>query len=130
MPPAVNELIEREDRWILPLRGSRVTHIEWGDDVTFELDPPGRITVGSAALLTHGSLRAPEADPKMLRQCGHDQARQATDAPIVSAVGFKNGALRIVFDTGWHLNIKATGPFVPASVTSDDTIIWTHTPTD
>ena len=43
-----------------------------------------------------------------------------------SAVAFKNGALRVVLDNGWHLNIRAAGPFVPASVTSGDEVIWTR----
>lgn len=41
------ETSELPDRWILPLRDSEVTAVDWDDDaVRFQLDPSGEIIVG------------------------------------------------------------------------------------
>ncbi|MET8630592.1 DUF6188 family protein [Kitasatospora sp. NPDC004669] len=119
-----NEMSELADRWILPLRGHRVVDIAWGDDVRFVLEPSGEVIVGCGALWTEGPVTAPGARPATLDQCEKGQIQQATGASILSAVGFKSGALRVVFSNGWHLNVKSEGPFVPASVKSSGTVIW------
>lgn len=124
------ELTELPDRWILPLRGSRVTDIEWDDSVRFQLDPPGEIVVGPSALFTSGPRTAPGVDARTLSQLGQGEVRQSVGARILSAVGFKNGALRIVLDNGWHLNVRSTGPFVPASVTFGDSVTWSRQAAD
>jgi hypothetical protein len=121
-----NEATELSDRWILPLRGSRVTQIGWGDSVRFQLEPPGEVTVGPGALFTEGPTAAPGTEAKTLGQLGHDEVEHSRGAQILSAVAFKNGALRVVLDNGWHLNIRAAEPFVPASVTSGDEVIWSR----
>jgi Family of unknown function (DUF6188) len=125
-----HEMTELSDRWILPLRGSRVTQIEWGDRVRFQLDPPGEIVVGSGAYFTNGPKAAPGADAKTISQLGQDEVRRSLGAGILSAVGFKNGALRIVFDNGWHLNVTSAAPFVPASIASGGAVTWSRPSTD
>ena len=122
----VNKMNELADRWILPLRGSRVTQIDWGDSVRFQLDPPGEIVVGYGALFTNGPRTAPGVEAKALSQLGQEEVQRSLGARILSAVGFKNGALRIVFDNGWHLNVRAAAPFVQASVTSGDSVTWSR----
>lgn len=120
------EVRELPDRWILPLRWSRVTRIEWDDRIRFQLDPPGEIAVGPEALFTDGPATAPGADAVTLGQMGPDEVQQAVGAKILSAVGFKNGALRIVFDNGWHLNVRSALPFVPASVAFGESGTWSR----
>jgi Family of unknown function (DUF6188) len=121
-----NEINELEDRWILPLRGSQVTHVDWGDSARFRLEPPGEIAVGFGALLSHGPRSAPGAQARTLGELGQEEVQRAVGTHVLSAVGFKNGALRIVFDNGWHLNVRAAEPFVPASVTSGDSVSWSR----
>jgi hypothetical protein len=118
------EARELPDRWILPLRWSRVTRVDWNDRVRLQLDPPGEIVVGSGALFTHGPATGPGVDAKSLGQMGRDEVQLAVGARILSAVGFKNGALRVVLDNGWHLNVRSAPPFVPASVTFGESGAW------
>ncbi len=122
------EINELPDRWILPLRDSQVTAVDWDETVRFRLDPPGEIIVGPDALLTNGPLTAPGASPKTLGELGQDEIERCTGSRVLSAVGFKNGALRVVLDNGWHLNVPATGPFVPASVTAGESVTWSRDP--
>ena len=117
---------ELDDRWILPLRGSLVTEVGWGDRVRFRLDPPGEIAVGPGALLTKGPFTAPGAEVTTLGELGPDGSQRAVGARIRSAVAFKSGALRIVLDNGWHLNVRAAGTFVPASVTVCTHLTWSR----
>jgi hypothetical protein len=108
------------------LRGSRVTQIEWGECVRFQLDPPGEISVGHGALLADGPSTAPRAGLKNLEQVGRDEVQRAVGARILSAVGFKNGAMRIVLDSAQYLIVQSKGPFVPASVRLGDSVIWSR----
>jgi hypothetical protein len=45
---------------------------------------------------------------------------------VVSAVGFKDGALRIVLKGGRQLNVTRAQPLVLAAVTGD-TVLWMRT---
>ncbi|MER7667695.1 DUF6188 family protein [Kitasatospora sp. NPDC096128] len=115
---------ELADRRVLPLRGHRVVEIAWGDELRFALEPFGEIAVGWGALWTEGPVTAPGARPARLDQLDEGQIQATVGASVLSAVGFKSGALRVVFSNGWHLNVKSGGVFVPASVRSGGTVIW------
>lgn len=122
------ETQELDDRWILPLRDSTVTAVEFGDNVTFVLDSGVRIVVGSGACFTEGSIRAPGVDVRTLAQWGADLVGRSVGARVLSAVGFKSGALRVVFGNGWQLTVRSTvEPFVAAAVVRADTILWART---
>jgi hypothetical protein len=120
----VNEMRELADRWILPLRGSHVVRVNLGENVTFVLDSGVQIVVGNEAYFTKGSIRASHVEPTKLSQLDSKEIQQSVGAQILSPVGFKDGALRIVFDNGWQLNVSTAGPFVPAAVISGDTVLW------
>jgi hypothetical protein len=122
------EISELPDRWILPLRDSEVTAVDWDDDVRFRLDPPGEIIVGLGALVTNGPRSAPGADPTTLGQLGPDEVQRCVGSRVFSAVGFKNGALRVVLDNGWHLDVPSSGPFVSASVSAGESVTWSRDP--
>lgn len=117
---------ELDDRWILPLRGSTLTAVEWDDSVTFRLEPAGEITVGRGALLTQGSVSAPHTNIQTLREVGVDGVQQCVGRRILSSVGFKDGALRVVLDNGWHLTVREEGPFVAAKVILGGALIWSR----
>jgi hypothetical protein len=117
---------ELPDRWILPLEGSCITKVDWDDRVRFLLDPPGEIAVGPGAVLSPGPLTAPGADAKTLGELGLQEAQRTVGARIRSAAGFKNGALLVVLDSGWHLNVLPAGVFVPASVNVGESLTWSR----
>lgn len=109
----------------LPLRGSTVTAVHFGETVTFVLDSAVCIVVGAGACFTAGPIRAPDADVRTLAQWGRAALARSVGARVVSAVGFESGALRVVFDSGWHLDVRSTSaPFVPAAVATEDGLLW------
>jgi hypothetical protein len=118
------EVTELEDRWILPLRGAAITRIEPGEQTVFALDSDVRIIVGEQAYFTDGPVTGPEVQKTELGQIDHGLLQTSIGARVVSAIGFKNGALRIVLDNGGQLNITRAQPLVPAAVISDDTALW------
>jgi hypothetical protein len=119
------ETQELDDRWVLPLRGSSVTAIDVGENVVFSLDSGVRVIIGDGAYFTQGSIKAPDADVRTVREWGADVVGRAVGAKVLSAVGFKSGALRVVLSSGWQLNVSsAPEPFVPAAVVDGDTVLW------
>lgn len=118
---------EREDRWILPLRGDTVTRIEPGEHTVFVLDSGVRIIVGEHAYFTDGPFRGPETIMTELAQLQQDDLNKSVGAQVLSSVGFKSGSLRIVFSSAWHLNVTGAQPLVPAAVISGETVMWMRT---
>jgi len=116
--------MELEDRWILPLRGNVVTRIDAGEKTVFALDSDVQIIVGDRAYFTAGSSSGSTVARIELRQ--HDQRTLAKSVGtrVLSAVGFKSGALRVVLSSGWHLNVTRTQPLVLATVIAGDTALW------
>jgi hypothetical protein len=124
------EVTELEDRWILPLRGDAIVRIDAGEQTVFVLDSDVRIIVGEASYFTDGPVTGPEVDKTELRQIDRGLLQRSVGARIVSAIGFKSGALRIVLDNGWHLNVGSAQPLTPAAVVSGETALWArNTPT-
>lgn len=113
-------LVESEDRWLLPYRDMQVVQIRVSYQLTLVLDG-AQVDMETEALLTDGPLTAPGAVPVRLIP-EHQEVAPALSlfgAKILSSVVFKTGALRLVFSTGAHLNVKphpryeswgATGP--------------------
>lgn len=103
--------VEHEDRWILNLHGLPVTRIVVDFRLTLVLGFAWEITLETPVSLSHGSVRT---DPPLaLRPETQDVAAALTlfGAVIRSAVAFKSGALRLVFDTGLHLDCLADPSF-------------------
>jgi hypothetical protein len=124
----IREIIEMSDRWILPLRGSIVVGVDWGPEITFELEPPGQIVAGQGAILGQGAPRDIYANPATIGEQGVDRTRQIIGAEILSSVGFKSGDMRIAFRGQWLLIVDSDAEFVPASVRSGDSLIWERPP--
>jgi hypothetical protein len=122
-----NEVTELEDRWILPLRGAAIARIEPGEQTVFVLESDVRIIVGEHAYFTEGPVTGPEVDKTELGQIDRGLLQSSIGARIVSAIGFKSGALRIVLDNGRHLNVTRAQRLVPAAVVSGDTALWART---
>jgi hypothetical protein len=121
----VDEIRELEDRWIFPLRKNQVSLVEWRDEgVIFHLDFPGQIGVGYGALFAQGTLIDPVFERVPLHASDRTKVQRCVGAPIASAVGFKDGAMRVVFGTGQQLSVRSSGPFVPAVLRLEHAITW------
>jgi hypothetical protein len=101
------ELAELEDRWLLPYRGMRVIQIRVSYQFTLVLDSGAQVDVETEAVLTKGQLYAPDVvTPHIVPERQEvASALSLFGATVLSSVAFKSGALRLVFDTGMHLNV-------------------------
>jgi hypothetical protein len=86
--------------------------------VTLLLDTGATVDIEQEALLTHGPLRAPNARPIRLvpEQQDVSAALVLFGRRIRSSVAFKSGHLRLVFDSGHHLNVAPHPEFEAWSV--------------
>ncbi|GII59825.1 hypothetical protein Pth03_82140 [Planotetraspora thailandica] len=102
------ELVELDDRWLLPYRGMQVIQIRVSYQLTLDLDSGAQVDLETEAVLSSGSLRAPDVARTPLTPQRQDVAPALAlfGATILSAVVFKSGVLRLVFHTGAHLNAK------------------------
>jgi hypothetical protein len=102
------ELAELEDRWLLPYRDMQVIEIRVSYQLTLLLDSGAQVNLETEAVLSNGSLCAP--DVVMTRLVPEHQevapALALFGETILSSVAFKSGALRLVFHTGTHLNAR------------------------
>jgi hypothetical protein len=121
----VDEIRELEDRWIFPLRKNQVSDVEWRDEaVIFQLDFPGQIVVGYGALFAQGTLIDPVFERIPLHASDRVKMQRCVGAAIASAVGFKDGAMRVVFGTGQQLSVRSSDPFVPAALRLERAAVW------
>ncbi|GAA3126158.1 DUF6188 family protein [Streptosporangium carneum] len=116
------DLAELEDRWILPYRGMQVVQVRVSYQLTLLLDGDAQVNIESAATLTRGPLSAPDAEPVQLTPERQEVAPALVlfGATLVSSVAFKSGALRLVFDTGTHLNVKPDSQYEAWSTCGPD----------
>ncbi|MEV6555469.1 hypothetical protein AB0M22_07125 [Nocardia sp. NPDC051756] len=120
------EITEYENRWLLrPLQGSSVTHIEWRSDV-FELsmDSPFRIVAGYGAELSPRSLSPDDPDRHAITHWPTTEVERILSAPIVAAVLFKSGSLRLGFRNGWNMFVSDRHPEVPAELFFGENLLW------
>ena len=96
--------VEHEDRWMLNLRGMSVTKIIVDFRLVLVLDSDWEIALETPLNLSHGGVHA---NPSVLLTPESQNVAPALalfGAGVLSAVAFKSGTLRLVFDTGHHLN--------------------------
>jgi uncharacterized protein DUF6188 len=118
--PDDRELVELDDRWLLPYRGLTVTRICVDHALTLSFGPDAQVAIESTAILTKGPAAAPLAQPAALEPWHQDvgPALMLLGTRVLSRVAFKNGTLRLVLGSH-HLSVrphpgfeawKATGP--------------------
>ncbi|MFJ4845644.1 MULTISPECIES: DUF6188 family protein [unclassified Streptomyces] len=127
--------VEHQDRWILNLRGMSVTKISVDVRLVLALDSGWEVAMEAPVKLSHGTAHA---NPSvLLNPESQDVAASLAlfGAKVLSAVAFKTGTLRLVFDTGHHLTCSSdpsfeawqvTGPsgWCFASLPGGDLAVW------
>ena len=118
-------LIETEERWRLPYRDLQVAQVRVSYQLTLLLDGAAQVSFETEVLLTHGPLGAPDVTPIHLDPERQDVAPALAlfSATVLSAVAFKTGALRLVFDTGTHLNAKPHPQYEAWSARGPDALL-------
>jgi hypothetical protein len=128
--------VEHEDRWILNLHGMSVTKISVDFRLVLALDSDWEVALEAPVNLSHGTVHA---NPSVLLKPESQDVAAALalfGAKVLSAVAFKSGTLRLVFDTGHHLNCSSdpsfeawqvTGPagWCFVSLPGGDLAVWT-----
>ncbi len=110
---ASRELVELEDRWLLPYRRMQVVQIRVSYQLTLLLDSGAQLVVETEDLLTDGAAAGPNAEPAHLVPARQEvtPALALFGTEILSAVAFKSGSLRLVFSTGAHLSVTADAQY-------------------
>ncbi len=110
---------ELDDRWLLNLRGLSVTQITVDFHLVLALGSDWLVTVETSADLLQGPGRTESRPGFRLVPASQDvaPALQLFGSKILSAVAFKSGALRLVFDNGMHLNCRSDPEFEAWQIT-------------
>lgn len=111
------EPAEHEDRWVLSLRGQSVVGINIDFRLTLVLDAGWEVVLEAPAQLSTGSLRTDPGLPLTPESQDVAAALPLFGAKVLSAVAFKSGALRMVFDSGTHLNSSSHAAFEAWQIT-------------
>ncbi|MET9519992.1 DUF6188 family protein [Streptomyces sp. NPDC002994] len=111
------EPIEHEDRWVLNLRGLSVARISIDFRLTLALDAGWEVVLEAPARLSAGSLHTSPGLPLTPESQDVAAALPLFGANALSAVAFKSGVLRMVFDSGTHLTCSADTSFEAWQIT-------------
>ncbi|MDF3147701.1 MULTISPECIES: DUF6188 family protein [unclassified Streptomyces] len=109
--------VEHEDRWTLNLRGMRVTKISVDCRLVLALDSDWEIALEAPVNLADGTVHA---NPSVLLEPESQDVAAALalfGAKVLSAIAFRSGTLRLVFDTGHHLTCSSDPSFEAWQVT-------------
>jgi hypothetical protein len=132
--------VEHEDRWLLKYRDLVVTKISIDYRLSLQLGPDAEVVIETPAWVSKGSIANPASPRTWIVPEAQDvtAALPLFGAKVVSAVAFKSGGLRLVFDSGLHVNCRpdpafeawqATGPgqwrFI--SLPGGDLAVWRGT---
>nr|WSW49399.1 DUF6188 family protein [Streptomyces sp. NBC_01001] len=111
------EPIEHEDRWVLNLRGLSVVRISIDFRLTLVLDAGWEVVLEAPARLSTGSIHTGPGLPLTPESQDVAPALPLFGTRVLSAVVFKSGVLRMVFDNGMHLTSSADASFEAWQVT-------------
>lgn len=99
------EPVEHEDRWVLNLRGPGVAMAGIDSRLTLAPDAGWHVVLKASARLSTGSPHTGSTPTPASRDVA--AALPLFGAKVLSAVAFKSGVLRMVFDNGTHLTCPA-----------------------
>lgn len=124
---------ELDDRWWLGLRGRPLEAVDPQDfTVALVFGGGSALTIESAATLRAGSTPGAETSAVALSE---DGALSASDAllalvgqRVLSSVGFKDGDLRLVFDSGQMLSVPHDEHYEAWQLTGPSGRMWVSLP--
>ncbi|WP_371600927.1 DUF6188 family protein [Streptomyces sp. NBC_00564] len=111
------EPVEHDDRWILNLRGRGVAGITVDYRLTLALDEGWEVVLETPARLSSGPAHT---NPGVLLVPETQDVAAALPlfgTKVVSAVAFKSGTLRMVFEDGTHLTCPTDAAFEAWQIT-------------
>ncbi|MFY1687039.1 DUF6188 family protein [Plantactinospora sp. WMMB782] len=103
-PPPVPT--ERDDRWILPFRGLAVTRIRVDSAFVLDLAEVAEVRISNVARL--GWVNVADRPDEVRLDPEHQDVSAGlvlVGTTVLSAVAFKSGGLRLVFDDGHLLRV-------------------------
>jgi len=99
-------LTELDDRWILPFRGLTVTQVVVDFEFGLVLGGEARVSIAGTANLGWAARGVKPDTVELHPERQHVAAAQALfSTTVLSAVAFKSGMLRLVFDDGHLLSV-------------------------
>ena len=118
--------MELDDRWRLPLRGSRVSDIDWHDhDFVLSFDCGMELMAAYSTQLSPVFRVSGDHDRRPIAQWSRSEAEQKLrSSDIVSSVAFRVGELRISFRNGTTLRALSTDPVCPARIRVGGEVLW------
>lgn len=115
---------ELDDRWILGLRGMRVESAAFAQFALLILEGGAEIAFNDGAVISKGSVKG-DGYSFEFREKADEGLGFLVGAEVLSAVAFKSGSLRVVFDSGWHLNVRSSDDGAYARVRVPGVLDWT-----
>ncbi|MGH3729437.1 MAG: DUF6188 family protein [Micromonosporaceae bacterium] len=102
-----------DDRWLLPYREMSVAQVQVSHQLTLVLDGGASVDLETEAELGRVAQNTPGVATARLVPDRQDVAPALSlfGAEILSAVAFKSGGLRFVFDSGQQLRVKPDSHF-------------------
>jgi hypothetical protein len=122
-------LTEHEDRWIMPFRGLVVTQVQVDGAFGLNLNDVGAVRISNTAML--GWVRvAAKPDESRFEPERQDVAAGLAlfNTKVLSAVAFKSGHLRIVFNDGHLLRVSPDERYEAWTATGPDRMLIVSLP--
>ncbi|WP_141698380.1 DUF6188 family protein [Streptomyces lushanensis] len=111
------EPVEHDDRWILNLRGRGVAGITVDYRLTPALDEGWQVVLEAPAQLSSGPAHTSPGVLLVPETQDVAAALPIFGTRVVSAVAFKSGTLRMVFEDGTHLTCPTDAAFEAWQIT-------------
>ncbi len=122
-------IVERDDRWRMPLRGSTITTIGWYEQgMVLSFANGIDVVAGYSAQLSPVFRITGDQGRKPILEWSRSQVEQGLrSSDVVSSVAFRTGELRIGFRNGWTIRAAATDPVCPAKIRVGQQVLWDNT---
>jgi len=124
--PLQRTIVELDDRWRLPLHGSRVAVIDWHDrDFVLSFDCGMELAAAYSTQLSPVFRGTGDYGRRPIAHWSRSEAEQRLQSSdVVSSVAFRVGQLRIVFRSGLTLRALCTDPVCPARIRVGGQVLW------
>jgi Family of unknown function (DUF6188) len=121
---------ELDDRWLLGWRGLRVEQLRVDYRLVLMLGQACELAVEQPGVVAVGGVRSPDARPvSVVPQTGDVAAAlPLLHTTVLSSIAFKTGTLRVVFDSGHHLEVHPSADYEAWTAAGPGTAKWVCLP--